>query len=398
MQTTGKNLSFYFGTLGARRIAADFSAAHVTPDAGALLLMQIERKRGWIKALAGKSTLNRMELGTQEADRYKKIAFDESLMQDLFVEQFISRHAANPPAQITLDVDATDDPIHGGQEGKYFHGYYDGYCYLPLYIFSGSEPLCAKLRTADHDGYHGALDEIKRIVAKIRAAWPGVEFLVRGDSGFCRDELMLWCESQPNVFYVLGLSRNPRLEALAGLEMQGARVWSSLTGKPCRCYRETTYRTQDSWSATRRVVAKAEVTGDKDNPRFVVTNLPLRKHSCAALYEDVYCARGDMENRIKEQQLYLFADRTSAATLRANQLRLWFSTVAYAMLNDLRELGLQDTSMAQAQCSTIRARLLKIAAAVSVSVRRIAVEMSRNFPLRDVFAACYAKFSLLPAT
>ncbi len=357
-----------------------------------------ERESDRGKALAGKSTLNRMELGTAEAHRYKKIVFDESRVQDLFVEQFIARHAANPPAEIALDVDATDDAIHGGQEGKFFHGYYDGYCYLPLYIFCGSEPLCAKLRTADRDGCHGALDEIQRIAARIREAWPEVKILVRGDSGFCRDDLMAWCVSQTDVFYVLGLSRNPRLEALVALEMQSARVWSRLTGSPCRCYRETTCRTQDSGSTTRRVVAKAEVTGDKDNPRFVVTNLPLGTYSCAEIYEDIYCARGEMENRIKEQQLHLFADRTSTATFRANQLRLWLSTIAYGLLNDLRELGLQDTSLAKAQCSTIRLRLLKIAAAVSSSVRRIAVKMSQNFPLRQVFATCNANLALLPGT
>jgi len=336
------------------------------------------------KPLAGKSTLNRLEHGQGASDRYKKIACRAWEVEELFVSKFISRrHRA--PRRIILDMDATDDPLHGQQEGRFFHGYYDTYCYMPLYIFCGSELLCAKLRPSNIDASAGALEEVERIVAQLRAAWPEVQISLRGDSGFARDVIMTWCEAN-EVDYIFGLARNARLERMLAPAMRSTRAWHRLTGQAARSFMELKYRTHKTWSATRRVVAKAEVLDKGDNPRFVVTSLAAREHPARHLYEVDYCARGDMENRIKEQQLDMFADRTSTATLRANQLRLWIASIAYCIVNDLRELGLKGTRMAKAQCGTIRTRLLKIGAAVSISVRRILIRMPRSCPFQDLFA------------
>jgi len=338
------------------------------------------RDRG--KALAGKSTLNRLELTSEGAatDRYKKIEMHADAVQRLFVEVFLQAHDT-PPPEIVLDLDATDDPLHGRQEGRFFHGYYDAYCYLPLYIFCGQHLLAATLRTADVDGAAGSVEHLERLVGRIRQAWPETSIVVRGDSGFCREDLMNWCESN-GVDYVLGLSRNPRLERMIEEPMAAARAEHKRTGEPARAFAELEYSTRDSWSRSRRVVAKAEYI-DKENARFVVTTLAA---SARTLYEDTYCARGEMENRIKEQQLYLFADRTSAATMRANQTRLWFSSVAYLLMHALRRLGLTGTDLARAQCVTIREKLLKVAARVRITVRKVWVSLSECCPYADLMA------------
>lgn len=355
-----------------------------------------ERDRG--HALAGKSTLNRLERTPEKleaTERYTKIVYDAARIEQLFTDDFI-RAQVTPPEEVVLDLDATDDPLHGQQEGRFFHGYYGCYCYLPLYIFCGDYLLCAKLRQANQDGSAGALDEVKRIVGQLRAAWPGLQITLRADSGFAREELMKWCEEQ-QVDYVFGLARNSRLEALVSGELVAAGAQSRESGKPVRIFKDLSYQTRESWSRARRVVGKAEHLPDKSNPRFVVTSYSAERIAAAQVYEELYCARGDMENRIKEQQLGLFADRTSSATMRANQLRLWFAAVAYMLLNHLRHQGLRDTELARAQASTIRCRLLKIGARVTVSVRRIVASLSSAFPLQALFARVLVNLQGYPA-
>jgi hypothetical protein len=342
------------------------------------------------KALAGKSTLNRLELTPREVEsksRYKKITADTEAMDRLLVDFFLETHS-DPPARIVLDLDATDDPLHGNQEGRFFHGYHDCYCYLPLYIFCEDFPLCARLRRSNIDASAGSVDELKRIIGQIRQVWPDTEICIRGDSGFCREEIMGWCEGN-GVHYVLGIAKNSRLQAeIQDLLKQAQETYES-TGEPARFYHDFTYRTRDSWSRSRRVIAKAEHLSKGSNPRFVVTSYARRRYRAQRLYEDEYCARGEMENRIKEQQLYLFADRTSTHQMYSNQLRLYFSTFAYVLVHELRRLALQGTEMAKAQCHTIRVRLLKIGARVKVSVRRVAVSMASACPFQFIFAAAW---------
>ena len=340
-----------------------------------------EQDRG--KPLAGKSTLNRLELGTVKQDRYRKISLDTEAVDRFFVDVFLAAHQ-QAPAEIVLDLDATDDPLHGEQEGRFFHGYYGGYCYLPLYIFCGSHLLCARLREANADASFGAVDELARIVARIRQSWPEVRIIVRGDSGFAREELMSWCESH-NVDFVLGLARNARLQRALGGELTQARTLFEESGKAARVFKDFVYRTKKSWSRQRRVVGKAEHLSKGANPRFVVTSLSSEKWSAQELYEKLYCARGEMENRIKEQQLCLFADRTSTHYLSSNQARLWFSSVAYVLLNELRRLGLTGTDLAQARCDTIRTKLLKIGAQVKVTVRRVWIHLASSYPYAALF-------------
>ena len=342
------------------------------------------------KSLAGKSTLNRLELtpvGADEKSRYKKVVARHRDLENFFVEMFLALHPT-PPQEIVLDFDATDDPIHGHQLGRFFHGYYDGYCYLPLYIFCGEHLLCAKLRPADIDGAAGSVKQLARIVERIRLAWPKMRIIVRGDSGFCRENLMRWCEEN-HVDYVLGLARNARLQRILGKELHEAKLQFEATGQASRVFRDFTYQTRKSWSRERRVVGKAEHLAKGSNPRFIVTSLPAEEHDARTLYEDVYCARGEMENRIKEQQMCLFADRTSCATMRANQLRLWLSSAAYTLLMVLRQFGLQGTEMAQARCDTIRLKLLKLGALVRTTVRRVWISLSESCPYQRVFAQAY---------
>ena len=336
--------------------------------------------------LAGKSTLNRMELGAGTPDRYKKITFWKEGLDELLVQVFLESHRS-APEQIILDVDTTDLPLHGKQEGRFFHGYYDSYCYLPLYVFCGDHVLCARLREANHDAAFGCLAEIRRIVAQIRAAWPGVKIILRGDSGFCRNELMNWCEGQ-GVDFVFGLARNQRLRRIIGAQMHEATQQWNQTGQPARVFTEFRYSTKKTkkggWDRERRVIAKAEHIDGKENPRFVVTSLKSGEGAAQALYEDMYCARGDMENRIKEQ-FSLFADRVSAETMRANQMRLYLSAMAYILVSGLRRLGLRATELAQAQVSTIRTKLFKIGAQIRVTVRKVWVSMSSSYPWQDLY-------------
>ena len=343
-----------------------------------------EQDRG--KALAGKSTLNRLELGDPakaQADRYKRIIADSGLIDALMVDLFVESHD-RPPAQIILDVDATDDPVHGNQEGRFFHGYYKAYCYLPLYIFCGQQLLCARLRRADQDGAAGTVEELERIVGRIRQSWPKVRIILRGDSGFCRDQIMRWCE-QNGVDYVLGLARNSRLEQILATEQEKARRLYRQSGRAVRVFKDFDYRTRDSWSATRRVIGKAEHLAMGANPRFIVTSLRRDQIRGRLLYERIYCARGNMENRIKEQQLDLFADRTSSHGMAANQLRLYFSSFAYILLQSLRRVGLRGTPLEKAQCGTIRLKLFKFAAQIRLSVRKVWLSFSQNYPWRGLF-------------
>jgi hypothetical protein len=338
------------------------------------------------RPLAGKSTLNRMELGAGIEDRYKKITFWKDGVDELLTQLFLEAQQ-QPPAEVVLDIDTTDLPLHGKQEGRFFHGYYDEYCYLPLYIFCGEQVLCARLRESNHDAAYGSLTEIQRVVKQLRAAWPEVKIILRGDSGFCRNELMSWCEDN-RVEFIFGLARNQRLRRIIGQQLWEARQQWEQTGKPARVFAKFSYRTRKrskgGWERERRVVAKAEHIDGKENPRFVVTSLTESEWTARALYEDLYCARGDMENRIKEQ-FSLFAERVSAETMRANQLRLYLSTMAYVLVSGLRRLGLQATELAHAQVSTIRTKLLKIGAQVRVSVRKVWVSMASSYPWQEVY-------------
>jgi Transposase DDE domain group 1 len=354
----------------------------------AVLAGKLEARRGDCAPLAGKSTLNRLELSRPEPTRYARIAADTDAIEALFIDLFLDAHA-KAPSQITLDLDATDDPLHGHQEGRFFHGYYDTYCYLPLYIFCGRHLLAAKLRRSNIDAAAGAVEEIARIVTRIRARWPRVRILLRGDSGFCREALMLWCE-QNRVDYVFGLARNKRLEAEIAPEMALARAEAESKHKPARRFKDFTWSTLGSWAHPRRVIGKAEWTQGEANPRFVVTSLKPAEIDVRRLYEVIYRARGEMENRIKECQLDLFADRTSAATMCANQLRLWFASLAYVLLCALRRIGLPFTQFARATCGTIRLKLLKTGALVRLSVRRVVVAMTSACPFQHEFALAHA--------
>jgi len=354
------------------------------------------RKRDKGKPLAGKSTLNRLELTPVRANkrsRYKKITVSHRVVDSFFTDIFLQSYD-RPPSRIVLDLDATDDPIHGHQLGRFFHGYYKNYCFLPLYIFCGEHLLCARLRPSDIDASAGSVKELERIVRRIRSEWPDVRIIIRGDSGFCRDSIMSWCERN-DVDYVLGLAQNERLKKEIVAQMQQAKEAYEHSSQAARVYKDFEYQTLDSWSKARRVVGKAEYLPKGENPRFVVTSLSRAEFDAETLYEQQYCARGEMENRIKEQQLFLFADRTSAATMRANQLRLWFSSVAYTLLNALRRLGLKGTELAKARCDTIRLKLLKIGAQIKVTVRKVWVCLSESYPYRGVFRQVYENLNRL---
>ena len=341
--------------------------------------------------LAGKSTLNRLELTLPEADaaqqRYKKILFDPESADRLLVDLFVEAHAS-PPAEIILDLDATDDPLHGKQEGRFFHGYYGHYCYLPLYIFAGDHLLCARLRTAHTDGSTGAVEEVERIVKQLRQRWPAVNIILRADSGFCRETLMSWCE-QNGVEYVFGLARNRRLEAMLSEALAEAKQQYEETGQAVRLFRELRYQTRETWTRERRVVGKAEHLSQGANPRFVVTSLTSEAWEAGPLYEELYCQRGEMENRVKEQ-FQLFSNRLSTHWLWSNQVRLSLSAFAYVLLDTLRRIGLPGTEMAQAEVQTIRLRLLKIGALVRVSVRKVWVSLASAHPAAPLFARAYA--------
>ena len=354
----------------------------------AVLAGKLQARRKDCAPIAGKSTLNRLELSRAEATRYHKISHDEAAIEGLFVDLFLEAHA-KAPRQIILDLDSTDDPLHGHQEGRFFQGYYNCYCYLPLYIFCGRHLLAAKLRPSNIDGAAGAVAEVARIVGQIRRHWPRTRILLRADSGFCREALMAWCEAN-RVDYLFGLARNTRLVAEISAELTAARAESEQTGKPARRFKDFTWSTLDSWSRSRRVVGKAEWTQGEANPRFVVTSLSRDEAQARHLYEKIYCARGEMENRIKECQLDLFADRTSANPMRANQLRLWFASMAYVLVAALRRIGLRHAQFADATCGTIRLKLLKIGALVTISVRRIKIAMASGCPYAHEFGLAHA--------
>jgi hypothetical protein len=436
---------FSFAAHFSRRVEAGFTAGQVTSDGGALLLRQADRKinllarlaacfsdgrspwfithqlpemlaqriyglalgyedlndheqlrsdpllallsgkRELDEPLAGKSTLNRLEL-IGRTGRYHKIGYSAEAIDRLLGDLYIESHAAMP-AEIVLDLDATDIPLYGHQPERFFHGYYNNYCYLPLYIFAGDQLLCARLRPANQDAAAGAVEEVRRIVAQLRARWPKVKIVLRADSGFCREELMAWCEHN-HVDYAFGLARNQRLGRIIGAQMQQARMLHQSSGKAARIFTEFQYQTRKSWSRARRVVAKAEFLDKGQNPRFVVTSLSADEWAAQQLYEKFYCARGEMENRIKEQ-MCLFADRLSIDEMPGNQLRLYFSALAYTLMEALRRLALKGTEWAQAQVSTIRLKLFKIGALVHISVRRVVLEMSSAYPWKDIYAAAF---------
>jgi hypothetical protein len=361
----------------------------------ATLAGKLQAKRKSCAPRAGKSTLNRLEHAPAGISRYHRIGHDGKAIERLFVDLFLEAHRI-APRRIVLDLDATDDPLHGHQEGRFFHGYYDCHCYLPLYVFSGSQLLAAKLRRSNIDASAGALEEVARIVAQIRARWPKVEILLRADSGFAREALMGWCEGD-RVAYVFGLARNERLVGAIADDLALAETESLAQSGPARRFADFAWRTLDSWSRERRVVAKAEHLPKGANPRFIVTSLPADEIDGRTLYEDVYCARGQVENRIREQQLDLFADRTSAATMKADQLRLWFASLAYVLLDALRRIGLRHTQFAAATCGTIRLKLLKIGAQVRQSVRRIKVAMASACRNRTEFHMAFLYLKRVPA-
>ncbi len=437
--------SFSFTAHFSRRVQAEFTAGRVSSDGGALLLREADRrinlldrlascfldgrapllvkhslsemlaqriyglalgyedlcdheqlrtdpllgvlsgKRDLDEPLAGKSTLNRLEL-TGRSKRYHKISYSTESMDRLLTDIYLESHSA-PPEQIVLDLDATDIPLYGHQPERFFHGYYDSYCYLPLYIFAGDQLLCARLRPANQDAAKGSVEEVGRIVAQLRERWPGVKIVLRADSGFCREELMGWCE-QNHVDYVFGLARNKRLAKIIGAQMHQARLLHQSSGKAARVFAEFSYQTRNSWSCARRVVAKAEYLDKGENPRFIVTSLTAAEWNAQELYEKFYCARGEMENRIKEQ-MCLFADRLSTDEMKGNQLRLYFSALAYTLMEALRRLGLKGTAWAEAQVDTIRLKLLKIGAIVRFSVRRVLLQLSSAYPWKEIYAQAF---------
>ena len=349
------------------------------------LLGLLSGKRELDEPLAGKSTLNRLEL-TGRSLRYHKISYSAESMDRLLTDLYIESHAT-VPEQIVLDLDATDIPLYGHQPERFFHGHYDSYCYLPLYIFAGDQLLCARLRPANQDAAAGSVEEVSRIVTQLRERWPEVRIVLRADSGFCREQLMGWCESN-HVDYLFGLARNQRLRKIIGAEMHQAHILHQSSGKAVRVFAQFSYRTRKSWSCARRVVAKAEYLDKGENPRFVVTSLTAEQWAAQDLYEKFYCARGEMENRIKEQ-MCLFADRLSTDEMKGNQLRLYFSALAYTLMEALRRLGLKGTAWAEAQVDTIRVKLLKIGAIVRVSVRRVLLQLSSAYPWKDLYIQAF---------
>ena len=347
--------------------------------------------------MAGKSTLNRLELTPADASKksaYKKITLVQESVDKLLVDVFLESYS-EIPAQIILDVDATDDPLHGNQEGRFFHGYYKAYCYLPLYIFAGEHLLCARLRTASNDAAAGTVEELSPIVERIRNKWPETRIVVRGDSGFCREELMCWCEDH-DVDYVLGVAKNNRLKMAIAEEMALAKALYQCSDAASRVFKDFCYSTLNTWRWHRRVIGKAEHLSKGENPRFIVTSFTKEEYEAQELYEKVYCARGDMENRIKEQQLMLFAARTSTSKMRSNQIRLYFSSIAYVLIQALRRLGLADTEMAKAQCNTIRTKLLKIGARLRITVRKVWVSLAEGYPYKEIFDRIMRRLSQLP--
>ena len=450
LQISREQTEFGFQALGSRQVVASFDGGQISSDGGVLLLRDLDRSMGLTRSLAGcftdrrdqeriehsvqtlvgqrvlalalgyedlndhqalrhdpllsaaadklegealasAPTLNRLELSSHRTGRYHKVHLDAAKAEALLL-RFGVQSLRRGQREVMIDLDATDDPLHGKQEGRFFHGYYDSYCYLPLYAFIGDAIVWAQLRTANRDGSDGTVEALVKIVAAVRRRCPRARIVIRADSGFCRDEILSWCEEN-RVHYVVGLARNARLQTELAPALNRAREKACLCGGAARVYHEFNYRTQNSWSRERRVIGKAERLGDKDNPRFIVTTL---EREGEALYEKVYCARGEMENRIKEQQQDLFADRLSSAGFAANQLRLWLSAFAYLLVERLRAFALKGTELAQATVGTLRLKLFKLGARVETSTRRIRVRLSEASPIRALFAHVWARLRLLP--
>jgi hypothetical protein len=356
-------------------------------------------------ALAAPSTLNRLELSNNKDTRCHKLPHDPAKMEACLLKmgvRCLPKHAQ----EIVLDLDAMGHRLHGFQEGRHFNAYYDDYCYLPLYAFVGDFPLWAQLRTAEHEAAHGVVPALEKMVAALRQRCRKARIIVRGDSGFGREEIMAWCEGQPEVYYCLGLAKNSVLIDKLGPALAQARARHCLTGTASvRAFSEFEYRTHDSWSRSRRVIGKAEVMNAGENPRFVVTNLPAggfeddqdqNRFSPARLYEELYCARGEMENLLKQQVLDLHADRMSTQYMASNQFRLWEAMFAYLLLERLRTQGLAGTELERATAGSLRLKLLKIAAQVRVSVRRVYVQMSSACPLQELFRLCQRRLMAIP--
>jgi hypothetical protein len=450
LQKQREQNEFPFQALGARQVVASFDGGRLSSDAGVLLLRDLDRSMGLTRrlaecftdrrdprriehsvstlvgqrvialalgyedlndhdtlrhdpllsasadkldgeSLASAATLNRLELASHRAGRYHKVHVDAERIEALLLRCGV-QSLRRGQREVVIDLDATDDPLHGQQEGRFFHGYYGNYCYLPLYAFIGDAIVWAQLRTADRDGSDGTIEALAQIVAAVRRRCPRARVVLRADGGFCREAILAWCEEN-RVHYVIGLARNARLQAELEPALARARQKACLCGGAARVYHEFNYRTLNSWSRERRVIGKAERLGDKDNPRFIVTNLP---GGGEARYEKLYCARGEMENRIKEQQQDLFADRLSSAGFAANQLRLWLSAFAYTLVERLRAFALKGTALAQATVGTIRLKLFKLAARVETTTRRVRVHLSEASPIRDLFAHVWARLRLLP--
>jgi hypothetical protein len=348
-------------------------------------------------ALASPSTLGRVERTPEDANessRYGKVVCNFDALQEVFVQVFIESHD-RPPPRLLLDLDPTDIELHGDQEGRFFHGYYRHHCYLPMYLFCGDYPLAVKLRPSNIDAPLGAVEMLAPVVQALQAAFPEVDIIIRGDSAFSREWLMSWCEQQ-GIEYVFGLARNQRLEKSIAKQMEKARRKHLQTGEPRRLFRDFNYRTLSSWSRKRRVVGKAEYLSKGANPRFVVTSLSAGQLEKRDLYEQMYCARGEMENRIKEQQLDLFADRASSHTFRGNEVRLWLSMAAHLLVVTIRRFGLADTELASAQAGTLRTKLFKIGAIVTVSVRRVYIRLSSAFPWKSLLTTALARLRAPP--
>ena len=357
-------------------------------------------------ALAGPSTLNRLELSNAKKSRCHKLPHDPKKIQALLAEMG-ARCLPKNAVEIVIDLDAMGHRLHGSQEGRHFNAYYDDYVYLPLYAFVGNIPLWAQLRTSDRGAAHGVVPALEEIVTALRRRCKKARIILRGDSGFCHDEIMAWCESQPGVYYCLGLSKNSVLLERADKAMMDARARHCLTGAVrTRVFSQFEYQTKSgTWSRGRRVIAKAEVTAQGDNPRFIVTDLPATgfrdeedktRFTEARLYEEFYCARGEMENVLKQQVLDMEADRMSTHYLASNQLRLWLATFAYLLMERVRALGLYGSQLAQATVGSVRLKLLKVAAQVRVSVRRVYVQLSGAYPLQELFRQCHGRLMRLP--
>lgn len=426
--------ALHFSRIGRRNLQGIFDGGAITSDGGALLLREVDKQIGLIDAIAagvqdgrqaGKVShdlrtllaqrIYAIAMGYEDGNDHHDLRSDPLLqilaerhvdpetplaspstlcrfenavdrdsmarMAEVFVEQFLAAHDM-PPEQIFLDFDATDDPVHGRQEGRFFHGYYDHYCYLPLYVFSGRHLLCAYLRPSKIDAAKHSRAILKLLVERIRRDWPDTRIVFRGDSGFCRWKLLRWCDRR-GVKYIVGLAKNARLKRMARRQITTARWRYRRTQQKQRLFSEFDYAAK-SWDAPRRVIVKAEHGDQGANPRFIVTNLAGNPRE---LYEEVYCQRGEMENRIKEQQLALFADRTSCHAMAANQFRLLLSSAAYTLFEALRRLALAGTRLARAQCDTIRLKLLKVGARITRSVRRVVLHLSGSYPLKELFSA-----------